>query len=139
MNLLDKKCFKIVKILQVTMGKVLCRIDYPQNMMSKWDQEAKGIVMRKKDLENLKIQLLILYDMVMEFNIGMMVLIMKDNGHLTKLKEKVLFGMQKEMFTTENLKMIWLMDMVNILILMDLNIKVNSKMMFKKDKEKKNG
>jgi hypothetical protein len=77
--------------------------------------------------------------MVMEFNIGMMVLIMKDNGLLTKLKEKVLFGMQKEMFTTENLKMIWPMDMVNILILMDLNIKVNSKMMFKKDKEKKNG
>jgi hypothetical protein len=60
MNLLDKKCFKIVKILQVTMEKVLCRIDYLQNMMSKWDQEAKVIVMRKKDLENLKIQLLIL-------------------------------------------------------------------------------
>ena len=77
--------------------------------------------------------------MDMEFNIGLMVRIMKDNGVSIKLKDKELFGMQKEMFTEENLKMIWLMAMENTHILMDLSIKENSKMMSKKDMEKKNG
>ena len=77
--------------------------------------------------------------MDMEFNIGLMVRIMKDNGVSIKLKDKELFGMQKEMFTEENLKMIWLMAMENTHILMDLSIKENSKMMYKKDMEKKNG
>jgi hypothetical protein len=77
--------------------------------------------------------------MDMEFNIGLMVRIMKDNGVSIKLKDKELFGMQKVMFTEENLKMIWLMVMENTHILMDLSIKENSKMMFKKDMEKKNG
>lgn len=77
--------------------------------------------------------------MDMEFNIGLMERIMKDNGVSIKLKDKELFGMQKEMFTEENLKMIWLMAMENTHILMDLSIKENSKMMSKKDMEKKNG
>jgi hypothetical protein len=77
--------------------------------------------------------------MDMEFSIGLMVRIMKDNGVSIKLKDKELFGMQKVMFTEENLKMIWLMVMENTHILMDLSIKENSKMMFKKDMEKKNG
>lgn len=47
--------------------------------------------------------------------------------------------MLKVMFIVENLKMIWLTVMENTLISTDLNIKVNSKMMFKKDMEKKNG
>ena len=45
--------------------------------------------------------------MDMEFNIGLMALIMKVNGVLIKLKVKELFGMLKEMFTEENSKMIW--------------------------------
>ena len=75
----------------------------------------------------------------MEFNIGQMVLIMKVNGVSTKLKVKVHFGMQKVMFIEENSKMIWQMVMENIPILMDLNIKENSKMMFRKGMGKRNG
>ena len=75
----------------------------------------------------------------MEYNIGLMVLIMKVNGVSIKLKAKALFGMQKGMFTEENLKMIWQMVMENTHISMDQSIKENSKMMFKKDMEKKNG
>jgi hypothetical protein len=77
--------------------------------------------------------------MDMEFSIGQMELIMKVNGVLIKLKVKEHFGMQKVMFIGENLKMIWPTVMENILILMDLNIKENSKMMFKKGMEKRNG
>jgi hypothetical protein len=55
-------------------------------------------------------------DMVMGFNIGLMELIMKANGISIRLKVKEHFGMLKEMFIGENLRMIWLMDMVNILI-----------------------
>ncbi len=75
----------------------------------------------------------------MEYNTGLMVLIMKVNGVSIKLKVKALFGTQKGMFTEENLKMIWQMVMENTHISMDQSIKENSKMMFKKDMEKKNG
>ena len=47
--------------------------------------------------------------------------------------------MQKVMFIEENLKTIWQTVMENTLISMDLNIKENSKMMFKRDMEKRNG
>lgn len=47
--------------------------------------------------------------------------------------------MQKEMFTEENLRMIWLMATENTHISMGLSIKENSKTMCKKDTEKKNG
>jgi hypothetical protein len=77
--------------------------------------------------------------MDMEFNIGLMALIMKVNGVLIKLKVKELFGMLKEMFTEENSKMIWRMAMENIRISTVLNIKESLKMTFKKDMEKKNG
>jgi hypothetical protein len=77
--------------------------------------------------------------MDMEFNIGLMALIMKVNGVSTKLKVKELFGMLKEMFTEENSKMIWQMAMENTHISTVLNIKENLKMTFKKDMEKKNG
>jgi hypothetical protein len=77
--------------------------------------------------------------MDMEFNIGLMALIMKVNGVLIKLKVKELFGMLKEMFTEENSKMIWRMATENIRISTVLNIKESLKMTFKKDMEKKNG
>jgi hypothetical protein len=77
--------------------------------------------------------------MVMEYNIGQMALIMKVNGVLTKPKDKALFGMLKVMFTEENLRMIWPMDMENILILTEANIKENLKMMYKKVMERKSG
>lgn len=75
----------------------------------------------------------------MVFNTGMMAPITRDNGVTTKLRVKELSGMLKVMFTMESSKMIWRMDMENILILMDQNIKGNSKTMSKKDMEKKSG
>ena len=54
-------------------------------------------------------------DMVTEFNIGLMELIMKDNGTLIKRRAKEHFGMLKEMFITENSKMIWQMVTENTL------------------------
>ena len=78
-------------------------------------------------------------DTVMEFNIGLMELIMRDSGILTKLKEKVHFGMLKEMFTEENSEMIWLMGMENILTLMEANIKESLKTMCRRAMERKNG
>lgn len=75
----------------------------------------------------------------MEYNIGLMEHIMKANGVLIKLKDKVLSGMRKEIFIEESLGMIWRMGMANILILMGQNIMENLKMMFKKAMEKKNG
>ena len=52
--------------------------------------------------------------MVMEFNIGLMGRIMRDNGLLIKLKGMERFGMLKETYIKENLGMIWQMDMENI-------------------------
>ena len=75
----------------------------------------------------------------MEYSIGLMEHIMKANGVLIRLKDRVLSGMQKEIFIEGNLGMIWLMAMVNILILMDQNIMESLRMMFKKAMEKKNG
>lgn len=72
-------------------------------------------------------------------NIGQMGHIMKVNGNITKHKDKVYFGMLKEMCTRESSKMIWLMVLVSILISMDLNIGVNLEMIFKRAKEKKSG
>ena len=54
--------------------------------------------------------------MVMVYNIGMMVLIMKANGAITKQKDKELFGTQKVMFIKVNSETIWQMVMVSILI-----------------------
>ena len=75
----------------------------------------------------------------MEFNIGLMELITKDSGISIKLKDKEHFGMLKEKCIEGNLEMIWQMDMENILTLMEANIKVSLKMMFKRVMEKKNG
>ena len=64
---------------------------------------------------------------------------MKETGCLTKLKDKVHSGMQREMFIEVNLKTTWLMGMENILISTDLNIKESLETMCKKVMEKKNG
>ena len=88
--------------------------------------------------ENLMISLQLL-DMDMVSNIGLMEHTMKVIGIITKLKDKELFGMQKVISIGENSKMIWRMDMVNTFISMEASIKVNLKMTYKKDTEKKNG
>ena len=75
----------------------------------------------------------------MEFNIGQMAHIMKDNGPTTKLKAMEHFGTQKETCTEVISKMTWQMDMVTIHILTEADIEVNSEMMCKKVMEKKNG
>jgi len=54
--------------------------------------------------------------MVMEFSIGLMEPIMKASGVLIRLKDRVLSGMQKEIFIEASLGMIWPMAMGNILI-----------------------
>jgi len=55
-------------------------------------------------------------DMDMEYSIGLMVLIMRDSGYITKPKDKVLSGMLKAMFIVVNLRTTWLMAMVSTLI-----------------------
>ena len=73
------------------------------------------------------------------FNIGQMELIMRDNGISIKQKDKELFGMLKEIFIEANSKTIWPMGMENIRISMEVGIKGNLEMMYKKDMEKKSG
>jgi hypothetical protein len=77
--------------------------------------------------------------MDMEYNTGLMELIMKDNGLLTKQRVKVHFGMLKETSTVEISRTIWQMDMVITLILTEVDIRVSSKTMFRRAMEKKNG
>ena len=47
--------------------------------------------------------------------------------------------MQKEIFIEENSKTIWPMGMVSILISMEVGIKENSEMTFRRATEKRNG
>ena len=63
--------------------------------------------------------------MVMVYNIGMTVLIMKVNGAITKQKDKVLFGTLKAMSIKVNSETIWQMAMVSTLISMVLNTREN--------------
>ena len=72
-------------------------------------------------------------------NIGQMGLIMRVNGIIIKLKAREHFGMPKVTFTKVNLEMIWQMVMVNTHISMEVNIKENLKMTYKKVMAKKNG
>ena len=72
-----------------------------------------------KDIHVIQLKMMKIWpnlDMDMESNIGQMVLITKEIGHLTKLKAKVLFGMLKVMSIEANLKMIWQMDTESTLI-----------------------
>ena len=64
---------------------------------------------------------------------------MKASGSLILLKVMALFGMLKEIFTLEILRMIWQMDMGSIYIQMGLSMLVSLKTMCKKVMEKKNG
>ena len=77
--------------------------------------------------------------MDMEYNTGLMEHTTKDSGTITKLKVKEHSGMLKETYIKVNLRMIWPMVMAIIYILTEVSIKVNLKMMFRKDTEKKNG
>ena len=117
------------------------RIDFQKDRIvsetSKWVLKVRKtlIKMRQGDLKIIP-QLL---DTDTVYNTGLMVLIMKGSGVITKLKVKVLSGMQRAMSIVENSKMIWLMAMVSIHILMAQNIKENSEMMCKKAMVKRNG
>jgi predicted membrane channel-forming protein YqfA (hemolysin III family) len=77
--------------------------------------------------------------MAMGCSIGLMEHIMKASGSLILLKVMALFGMLKEIFTLEILRMIWRMDMGSIYIQMGLSMLVSLKTMCKKVMEKKNG
>ena len=105
-----------------------------------WVLEAKKILKRpllhnKENLRNLSK----LFAMDMVYNIGLMELIMKDIGVITKPKDKELSGMLKETFTEVSSKMIWQMGMENILTLTGPNTRASSKMTCRKDTVKKNG
>ena len=79
------------------------------------------------------------FDKATAYKNGLTELSMKDNGTKTKLKEKELFGMQKVIFTLVILELIRQMVLAYILMLMEVDMKDNGSMMFKKDKEKKSG
>lgn len=131
-----KKC-KIRIILLLSTLTVL-GIDYLRNMMSKWAlgltkiRSSQGNQLPKRVSQTLS-------GMDMEFNIGMMGLIMKVSGHLIKLKGKGHFGMLKAMFTRGNSRTIWPMGMETTHISTDPSTKASSEMMYKKGMEKKSG
>ena len=77
--------------------------------------------------------------MVMESKYGLMEPNTKDSGKITKLKEKELFGMQREMFMTESSKMTKLTDMEFTRMSMAHGMKVIGKMICKKVMVKKYG
>jgi hypothetical protein len=77
--------------------------------------------------------------MDMESSSGSMELTMKATGSSIKLRGRELSGMQREMFTEENLRTIWPTVTESIHILTDLATRVNSKMTSKKVKEKRSG
>ena len=93
-------------------------------------QESPTLMMMKIILWSL--------DTVMEFNIGLMELIMRDSGILTKLKDKVHFIMQMEMSIKVILLEIELMDMGFTSMLMGNDMKENGLMICKKVKVLKN-
>ena len=64
---------------------------------------------------------------------------MKENGLTTKLKEKELFGMLKETFTQDNLKLIKPMDSEFIHMLTVQDMKATGSMMSKRDKGRRLG
>ena len=75
----------------------------------------------------------------MEYSIGPMVLIMKDNGISIKLMDREPSGMLKVTFIGANSKMIWPTAMESTPILTEVNIRENSEMMFKKATVRKSG
>ena len=75
----------------------------------------------------------------MESNIGLMGPTMKDNGFSTKQKVQAHFGTLRAMFIGATLKMIWLTDKENTLILMEVSTKESSKTMYKRATERKSG
>lgn len=75
----------------------------------------------------------------MEYSIGPMVLIMKDNGISIKLMDREPSGMLKVTFIEANSKMIWPTAMESTPILTEVNIRENSEMMFKKATVRKSG
>ena len=79
------------------------------------------------------------FDKATAFKNGSTELSMKDNGTKTKPKEKEPFGTLKVTFTQAILEPIRQMDLAYILMLMEVGMKDNGSMMFKKDKEKKSG
>lgn len=78
-------------------------------------------------------------DMDMEYSTGSMVLITKENGNGTKQMVLVPFGMLKETSTPVNSKTTWQTVKDNTLTLMAANTLATSKMMFKKETDKKSG
>ena len=100
-------------------------------------------MMLKVNMKLIKLENLMKYqpllDTDMEFNIGLMEHIMKVIGTITKQKVREHFGMLKEISIEESSRMIWQMATESTYISMVQNIKENSEMIYKKDKEKKNG
>ena len=77
--------------------------------------------------------------MVMESNCGLMVQNMKDIGMIIKLKERVLFGMRREMCTKGTSLMTKLTAMECTRMSMEVSTKVTGRMICKRDMEVKCG
>jgi hypothetical protein len=78
-------------------------------------------------------------DMVMEYRYGLTELNMRDIGLIIKLMEGENSGMQMVMFMMENGKTIKLMDLEPMFICLVQNTLVNGSMIFRMEKELKNG
>ena len=78
-------------------------------------------------------------DMVTESNTGLMVLITKVSGTLTKLRDKVLSGMLKVMCTMVNSETIWPTATESTLISMAASTKESSRTMSRRGTVRKSG
>ena len=78
-----------------------------------------------------------LYNMVLAFNCGQMAKSMKVTSFKVKLMVKELFIMRMEIYTWENYSIVNVQVMGLMYIKMDLDMKVNGKMINKMEKEQK--
>ena len=100
---------------------------------------SQEIIQMEDHQSQVRMKMTISLDTDMEYNIGLMELIMKDNGNTTRLRDKELSGMLRVMSIEVSSRMIWQMDMESTLTLTVANIRENLKMMFRKEMAKKNG
>ena len=75
----------------------------------------------------------------MAFSTGQMEVVMRGCGSMMSLKERGFLHMEKEMFIKESLRTIWQMEKASTQAQMGTNIRVCSKMTYKKARVKKSG
>jgi hypothetical protein len=121
-----EELFKTDSLPNATLLIILCRI-------KRWKVTT---IRNNHPVMTISLRLL---DTDMEFNTGWMGLITKGNGNTGEVKDRVLSGMLKEMFIKVLLKTIWLMALESISMSMGAGTRESSKMMCRKDMERKSG